>query len=118
MNFDCIYFEGLKQRGSLVPRTKYSKRQVYTLSKLSSLNDILGQRWYIRGLNMSDEFCYIKPSTVEFYLLHTYSKVEYQLSNDGTLSKSFFGAGYNLVINFVREDGTLPQWNSVLQQCN
>ena len=94
------------------------KRKVYTISKLSNLSDILGQRWFIRGLNLSGDFCYVKPGTVEYYLQHTDGKVEYQLSSDGTLSRRFFGAGHSLVFSFVREDGTLPQWNSVLQQCS
>ena len=52
MNLDYIYFEGLIQRGSVISRTKHLK-QVYTITRLSKLNDILGQRWYIRGLNSS-----------------------------------------------------------------
>lgn len=117
MVFDCIYFEGLVLRSSVVPRTKHSKRQVYTLSKISNLNDILGERWYIRGLNSAGDFCYVKPGTVEFYLQYLSGKIDYQLSSDGTLNKSSFGVGYNLVFAFVREDGTLPHWNSVLQLC-
>lgn len=117
INFDCIYFEGLIQRGSVIPRTKYLKQQVYTVTKLSKLNDILGHRWYIRGLNSSGDFCYVKPNTVEFYLQHLSGKTDYQLLSNGTLSENTFGAGYNLVFTFVREDGTLHQWNTVLKEC-
>ena len=117
MNFDCIYFEGLIQRGLVISRTKHLRQQVYTVTRLSKLNDILGQRWYIRGLNSSGDFCYIKPNTVEFYLKHMSGKTEYQLLSDGTLSKNLFGAGCCLVFSFVRDDGTLHQWNTVLEQC-
>ena len=117
MNFDCIYFEGLIQRGLVISRTKHLKQQVYTVTRLSKLNDILGQRWYIRGLNSSGDFCYVKPNTVEFYLKHMSGKTEYQLLSDGTLSKNTFGAGCCLVFSFVRDDGTLHQWNTVLEQC-
>ena len=117
MNFDSIYFEGLIQRGSVIPRTKHLKQQVYTVTRLSKFNDILGNRWYIRGLNPSGDFCYVKPNTVEFYLKRLSGKTEYQLLSDGTLSKNLFGAGCCLVFSFVREDGTLPQWNTVLEQC-
>ena len=78
---------------------------------------ILGQRWYIWGLNSSGDFCYVKPNTVEFYLKHMSGKTEYQLLSDGTLSKNIFGAGCCLVFSFVRDDGTLHQWNTVLEQC-
>ena len=57
------------------------------------------------------------PSTVEFYLKHLSGKTDYQFSSDGTLCKNKFGAGYCLVFSFVREDGTLHQWNAVLEQC-
>ena len=94
-----------------------SIQKIYTVPKLSNLNDILGQRWYIRGLNERADFCYVNPSTVEFHLQHLPDKVDYQLSTNGTLDSSEFGAGYSLVFSFVREDGTLPQWNKVIQQC-
>ena len=93
----------------------WKRKSTLAISKLSNLSDILGQRWFIRGLNLSGDFCYVKPGTVEFYLQHTDGKVEYQLSSDETLSRSFF---WSLVLSFVCEDGTLPQWNSVLQQCS
>ena len=70
----------------------------------------------ISGLNSSADFCYVKPSTVEFYLKHLSGKTDYQFSSDGTLRKNKFGAGYCLVFSFVREDGTLHQWNAVLEQ--
>ena len=117
MNFDCIYFEGLIQRGSVIPRTKHLKQQVYTVTRLSKFNDILGNRWYIRGLNQSGDFCYIKPNTVEFYLKHLSGKTEYQLLSDGTLSKNLYAAGCCLVFSFVHEDSTLHQWNAVHEQC-
>jgi len=109
MRCDGIYFEGLKVRGVVVPRTKDSIRKIYMVPKLSSLNDILGQRWYIRGLNDRGDFCYVNPSTVEFHLQPIPGKVGYQISTSGTLESSEFGAGYNLVFSFVREDGTFPQ---------
>ena len=117
MNFNSIYFEGLIQRGSVISRTKHLKKQVYTVTNFSKFNDILGKRWYIRGLNSSGDFCYVKLSTVEFYLKHLSGKTDYQFSSDGTLCKNKFGAGYCLVFSFVREDGTLHQWNAILEQC-
>lgn len=116
MVFDCIYFEGLIRRASTISKSKGS-HQVYTILKFSKLNDILGERWFIRGLNESGDFCYVKPGTVEFYLKSLSGKIDFQLSANGILSRSTFGVGYQLVFSFVRGDGILSQWSSILQLC-
>jgi len=105
MPFDCIYFEGLKQRGVL--RSSLQKncyKHIYTLAKL---NDILGHRWYIRGLNKHGDFCFVNPSSVQFCLQSTKGIVDYQVSSNGTIWRGTFGSGYRLIFNFVRADGTL-----------
>lgn len=107
MAFDTIYFDGLAKRGTIVCGTKY-----YTIVKFSAFEDILGSRWFIRGLNSAGDFCYIKPRTVKFHLKKTTRQVDYQLREDGTLTKQYAGA---LVFEFVRGDGTLNQWSSVLR---
>ena len=116
MSFDCIYFEGLVRRALRISKSK-NGHQVYTISKLSRLNDVLGERWFIRGINKSGDFCYVKPGTVEFYLQNLTGKLDFQLSSDGTLSRSVFGVGCQLIFSFVRGDGILSQWNNVLQLC-
>ena len=67
MSFDSIYFVGLIRRGTSVARTARQpvKLKKYTLSSLTKL-DVLGRRWYIRGLNIAGDFCYVKPGTVNF----------------------------------------------------
>jgi len=118
MHFDSIYFEGLNQRGILqLSRQKNCRKHIYTVAKLSKLNDILGHRWYIRGLNKHGDFCYVCPSSVQFYLQCTKGIVDYQVSSNGTISRGTFGSGYHLIFSFVRADGTLAQWNRVIKQC-
>ena len=60
---------------------------------------------------------YIEPGTVSFYLKQSKPKPDFQLKNDGTLVKRYFGMQNQLVFQFVRNDGTSRQWNSVLQSC-
>lgn len=116
MGFDTVYFEGLIRR-SLTPK-RSSRRQVYTVPILSRLDDILGHRWYIRGINTAGDFCYVTPDTVKFYLKHCKCKIEYQMQDDGTLMKSWYDQGlYHLTFQFIRGDGTCSQWSSVLKSC-
>ena len=62
MNFDCLHFEALVRQGI---RKGKGKREVYSLSSLSKLDDLLGERWYVRGLNIAGDFCYIEVSKAE-----------------------------------------------------
>ena len=115
MSFDTIFFDGLIRRGMVVTST--SRQTKYTLSSLTKLDDILGRRWYIRGLNTAGDFCYVKPGTVNYYLKYSKGRTEYQLKSDGTLASGMFGHGYRLLFKFIREDGTASQWNDVLKLC-
>lgn len=48
MSFDTLHFEALIWRGA--KNGIKGKREIYGLSSLSKLDDLLGERWYIRGL--------------------------------------------------------------------
>ena len=119
MSFDTVSFDSLIIRSSMLPRNEqahvHCKRNVYTVSNLSKFDDLLGERWYIRGLNTAGDFCYIIHNTVRFYLKHTKGKVDYQLLNDGSLVKRYYGKGYQLVFSFIRGDGISSTWNDILR---
>ena len=117
MTFDTIYFDGLIARSKAVPKSRRSSSQVYTVPTLSKLDDILGHRWYIRGINTAGDFCFVTPGTVIFHLKHNKGKVEYQMQADGHLTTNLFGEGYQLIFQFVRGDGTCPQWSQILKAC-
>ena len=71
MHFDSIYFEGLKQRGILqLSRQKNCRKDIYTVAKLSKLNDIVGHRWYIRGLNKHGDFCCLPKQCAVLFTMH------------------------------------------------
>jgi hypothetical protein len=84
MPFDTVYFDGLSRRDTICKGAKY------TIAKFSVFEDILGSRWFIRGLNSAGDFCYIKPKTVRFHLKGKSRRVEYQLKEDGTLTTRFY----------------------------
>ena len=64
MPFDSIHFDGLIRRSIPVQGTARS----FILVKLTNLDEILGQRWYIQGVNAAGDFSYVKPETLRFYL--------------------------------------------------
>ena len=117
MTFDTIYFDGLITRSKAVLKPRCSRSQVYTVPTLSKLDDVLGHRWYIRGINTAGDFCFVTPGTVRFHLKHNKGKVEYQMQADGCLTKNLFGEGYKLIFQFIRGDATCPQWSQILKSC-
>lgn len=90
MSFDSVHFEGLMRRGVKRNEGK-GKREVYGLASLTKLDDLLGERWYIRGLNSAGDFCYIEPGTVKYYLECCKGKLDYQLQEDGSITTMYFG---------------------------
>ena len=115
MSFDCLHFEALVRRG--MRKGTKGKTEIYSLSSLSKLDDLLGERWYIRGLNRAGDFCYVEPDTVRFYLKSPKQKCDYQLQQDGTIKMKYFGVKHHLVFQFVRSDGTVAEWSNVLRLC-
>ena len=117
MSFDIVYYEGLIRRGTKQLTTRQRKRDVYRLSTLTKLDDLLGERWYIRGINTNGDFCYIQPGSVKYYLKSCKKKLEYQMQADGTINKYLFGGQCQLIFQFICNDGILTQWNRVLKSC-
>ena len=95
MSFDSLHFEALIWRG--VRNGTKGKREAYGLSSLSKLDDLLGERWYMRGLNSAGDFCYIEPGTVKFYLKCRHQKIDFQLQDDGSMKTQYFGNRHHLV---------------------
>jgi len=112
MGFDTIHFNGLAMCG-----VKNLKQNVYTLVALTKLDDILGSRWYIRGINTAGDFCYVEPKTVKYHLKYCAGKPDYQLLDDGTLKQYTFGTRHQLIFRFICGDGISSQWYNILNLC-
>ena len=115
MSFGSLHFEALAYPGGGVVKSRKWSTEMYDLSSLSKLDDLLGERWYIRGLNEAGDFCYVQPDTVRFYLKAPQQKVDYQLQQDGTIKMQYYGIEHCLVFKFVGSDGTVAEWSSVLR---
>ena len=97
MHFDSLIVRGTRKE------TKGS-REIYSLTSLTKLDDLLGDRWYIRGINSVEDFCYVEPGTVRFHLKFLKLKPNFQLKEDGTLTKRYSGVRNQLVFQFIRSD--------------
>jgi len=97
MPFDQVSFDALVLRSSLLTRTAHYKQKAYTVTSLTKLDDLL--------------------VTVKLYLKQNRGKTDYQLLDNGTLIKRYFGKHHQLVFSFVRGDGVAAQWNDVIRQC-
>ena len=117
MNFDVVYYEGLIRRATKQVGNGRRKREIYQLPSLTRLDDLLGERWYIRSVNINGDFCYIQPGSVKYYLKRCKKRIDYQMQVDGTLLKCTFGGQCQLVFQFICNDGILTQWNNVLKSC-
>ena len=115
LSFDSLHFDSLVVRGTR-KETK-GTREIYSLRSLTKLDDLLGDKWYIRGINSAGDFCYVEPGTVSFYFKRLKLKPDFQMKEDGTLTKCYFGVRSQLVFQFIRNDGTSQQWSSVLHLC-
>ena len=113
MPFDSIHFIGLVRSVPVQDRAKS-----FTVPKLTNLDELLGRRWYIRGVNAAGDFSYVKPETLRFYLRKSKSKPDYQWENNGTLTKHYFGTSLQIVFKFVRGDGNCSHWDHILKLCS
>lgn len=114
MTFDKLCYDGLLYRGVAVK--KHGCKEIYTVISLNKL-DILGERWYIRGINVAGDFSFVKPGSVRYFLKCCQGQKDYQIQSDGSLKMFNFGTRYQLTFSFIREDGTLPQWYTTLKLC-
>ena len=115
VSFDFVHFDSLAIRG--FKRDTKGTREIYSVTSLTKLDDLLGERWYIRGINMAGDFCYVEPDTVRFYLKKLKRRRDFQMQDDGTLVECGFGGMSQLVFQFVRSEGTFREWSAVLRSC-
>ena len=96
MDFDKLLFDGgIRRVGTL----KNKQRVRYTIRNYSDLDEFLGSKWFIRGLNSNGDFCYAMLKTVCFYLSQFKKVVYYR--------------GYSLVFSFVRADGVSSDFSNI-----
>ena len=110
--FDRSVFEEIKEKGTL--KKKHRGKEIYGITKYGDLDNVLGSKWFIRGLNASGDFCYAILNTVSFYLKGRINIVDYKPNDqDGSVRKVLYSQGCSLVFTFVRADGVSANFMSV-----
>ena len=105
--FDQTMFEEMKGKGTL--KKKHRGKEIYGITKCGDLDNLLGSKWFIRGLNESGDFCYAILNTVAYYF-----KQRINYKPDGqTIKKCLYSQGHSLVFTFVRADGVSADFISV-----
>ena len=68
-------------------KQKYGGNDMYTIAHYSDLDEALGSKWFIRGLNERGDFCYAILDTVRFYLRKRLPLNDYIPGEDGAVKK-------------------------------
>ena len=105
-----LYESGLYQLEKEVTDPGRRGVRKYSIAKYSDLNSILGDKWFIRGINPSGDFCYVVLETVRFYLTKKPALPDYN-PDTGTVNHYF--RGYNLIFSFVRGDGVAQDFQKI-----
>ncbi len=107
--FDRVLFTGgLQSCGTVVSTTR--GRTVYTITKYGDLVPLLGERWFMRGLNERLNFCYVNLETVRFYTYERKPIVDFTPAG-----KQIINGANILVFRFVRMDGVESKWEEICQ---
>ena len=84
--FDQTKFDEIKGKGTL--KKKHRGKEIYGITKYGDLDNLLGSKWFIRGLNENGDFCYAILNTVAFYLKGRINIVDYKPNEeDGSIRK-------------------------------
>jgi hypothetical protein len=98
----------LEERGK---RSKDTRGGVptYTVCHYNDLDELLGNQWHMRVLNINGDFSYAILDTISFHLTKGRPIIEYEVARneDGTykFQEVFLEQNSYLVFNFIRGDG-------------
>ena len=90
----------------------------YTINHYNDLDELLGNQWHMRVLNINGDFSYASLGAVSFHLTRGRPLSEYEVvrNEDGTykFQEVFLEQDSYLVFNFVRGDGTKSDLNNYI----
>lgn len=106
MSFDLIQFNGgLKECGFLSRKFRGVER--FKIKHYRDLDNLLGQNWHYRGLNINGDYGYAVQETVEFYIFKSRPLIEYlPPSGSDSAQTNRIDTGYTLVFSFICQCGT------------
>ena len=118
--FDRHSFALLQQHGKLLG-TFYGYK-TYTVEKYSDLDELLGERWYIRVTNMYGDFSVAVLKTIRFYLMQPRPLLDINFSKATTgelkFTPSYLEQEMVIVFKFVRSDGNKQRLSNYSRVAN
>ena len=101
-----VYAGGLENRGTYVSSRR--GHSIYTIKEYKDLSPLLGDRWYMRGINDRLDFCYVNLGTVRYWLHERKAVEDYHPGG-----KELFSGGSIVVFTFVRMDGVHRMYDEI-----
>lgn len=107
LQFDqLVYAEGLQKSGTFVGLKR--GHHIYTIQQYKDLSPLLGNHWYMRGINNRLDFCYVNLSTVRYWLHERKPVEDYHPGG-----KELISGGSMIVFTFVRMDGVRSKYDDI-----
>ena len=109
--FDKADFQLLIEKGKPLGNSRYG------IQAYSDLNELLGDKWYLRINNINGDFACVIVETICFYLIHQKPILDFDAENTDNglkLNPTYIEQGYSLAFNFVRSDGNIRKLNNFL----
>ena len=93
-------FRELQQKAMLLGRCARGGSDQYTITNYCDLNDILGERWHLRVVNLIGDFSYVILKTISFYISKSRPIQEYEIleRENGTFD---FAPSYIEQLSFI-----------------
>lgn len=112
---DLPTFELMRQKGTLAQHRRGGATDVEawqerkTIIHYSDLDELLGERWYLRITNPMGDFSYVILKTISFHLIKCRPILDYKMlcKDDGTMNfvPVYIEQSHAVVFTFVRGDG-------------
>ena len=106
--FDMTEFQRLVEKGKSLGNSRYG------LQSYSDINELLGDKWHLRIININGDFSYVILETVRFYLIRPKPIIEFDVENSDDSTNLRFTPVYSLVFKFVRGNGNSKKLSKFL----
>ena len=114
--FDTENFQLLKQKGKALRKSR--GHDIFTLQQYSDLDELLGERWFLRIANTNGDFSYVILCTIRFYITQPRPildfNCEHQADGQLTFVPFYVEQQQALVFTFVRGDGNKRKLSNFL----
>ena len=103
-----VFMEGL---GNVLPGVLQRGKMVYQLESNRVLDSYLGLKWDERILNVAEDFAYVIPGTIKYWLGQRSPIIEYKLIGEQYARTEVENSNF-ITFQFVRGDGNRNNYHA------